>query len=90
MKRNSIRRVLKSAVYSLPGVTREGVFDLVKRVSKGVVASLPNVAKEAVFEQICDDFGRFAAPMIRSSLNRLLFIGSAPLMFSPETGQRFL
>ena len=60
MKRNFIRRVLKSAVYSLPGVTRETVFDLVKRVSKGVVASLPHVAKEAVFEQICDDFGRFA------------------------------
>ena len=48
MKRNFIRRVLKSAVYSLPGVTRERVFDLVKRVSKGVVASLPNVAIEAV------------------------------------------
>ena len=45
MKRNFIKRVLKSAI---------------RRVSKGVVASLPQVGKEAVLEQICDDFGRFA------------------------------
>jgi FkbM family methyltransferase len=48
MKRNFIKRVLKSAI---------------RRVSKGVVASLPQVGKEAVLEQMCDDFGRFAVIM---------------------------
>jgi FkbM family methyltransferase len=55
-----VRRVLRAAVSSLPGVARNTVFDLVRRVSRGVVLSLPNVAHEAVLEQICDDFGRFA------------------------------
>jgi len=59
-KKNFVRRVLKTAVFSLPKGAREAALDLLKRVTKGVVSSLPNVAHEAVFEQICDDIGRFA------------------------------
>jgi FkbM family methyltransferase len=59
-KKKHVRRVLRAAASSLPGVTREAVVDLVRRVSKGVVSSLPKIAYEAILEQICDDFGRFA------------------------------
>ncbi len=59
MKHNLTSQVLKTAASTVPGVTREAVFDVVRNVSKGVLSSLPKVVLEAVLEAICDNYGRF-------------------------------